>query len=241
MKIACSSSAFEGALQSGELTQLEFLDHAAREVRADGVVLDVRHFPRTDDDYLAQIKKMAADSGLTLTALNSDAFFVADADEMRRDLHIATAIGAPLLTGRLGHETALSWSAQLEHLGAATSLAKKENVTLAVRNSPGTFAATTADCKRVSKESDSAWLRFGVEPSAFDTASDPALLTERTVLLWATYEDSLSGAPRDDASFPLAEFNGFVALDRASGDATVEQTKIAIRTWRTAIFQLNRM
>ena len=235
MKIACSSSAFDRALQSGELTQLEFLDHAAREIRADGVVLDVRHFPRTDDDYLAQIKKMAADSGLTISALASDAFFVADADAMRRELHMAMAIGAPLLTGRLGHETALTWSAQLEHLSEATSQAKRENVTLAVRNSPGTFAATSADCKRVSKESDSAWLRFGVEPSAFDPASDPGALAERTVLIWRSLEDA-NASPQIDSWF-----GGFVALDRAAGDATLAETKIAIRTWRTAILQLNRM
>src|SRR5579862_8830807 len=143
MKIACSSTAFDRALRSGELTQLEFLDHAAREIRADGVVLDVRHFPRTDDDYLAQIKKMAADTGLTLTALNSDDFFIADEAAMRDQLHITLAIGAPLLSGRLGQETALTWSAQLEHLGNATSLAKKTNVTLAVRNAAGTFAGSS--------------------------------------------------------------------------------------------------
>src|SRR5215469_1212812 len=68
VKLACSSSAFDQALQSGRLTQLEFLDLAARELRVDGIVLDARHFPRTDSDYLAQIKKMAADTCLTIAA-----------------------------------------------------------------------------------------------------------------------------------------------------------------------------
>jgi sugar phosphate isomerase/epimerase len=234
VKIACSSTAFDRALQSGELTQLEFLDHAAHEMHADGVVLDGRHFPRSDDDYLAQIKKMAADTGLTITALASDDFFVADEGTMRDQLRIAVAIGAPLLSGRLGAETALTWSEQLERLGTATSLAKKTNVTLAVRNATGTFAATTADCKRVSKETDSAWLRFGIEPNAFDAASDPAVLADRTVLIWAGH------SPGDlaDVWWP---FNGFIALDRANRDASVEETKTAIRAWRTAILQPNRM
>jgi sugar phosphate isomerase/epimerase len=235
MKIACSSTAFDRALRSGELTQLEFLDHAAREIRADGVVLDVRHFPRTDDDYLAQIKKMAADTGLTIAALASDDFFVADEPAMNDQLRMAIAVGAPLLSGRLGQETALTWSAQLEHLGNATSLAKKTNVTLAVRNAAGTFAGSSADCKRVSKESDSAWLRFGLEPAAFDAASDPMLLAEKTVLIWASFEASLREAPQDDKWF-----GGFVALDRQQGDASVEEAKIAVRTWRTAILQPNR-
>ena len=226
MKIACTSSAFSRALQSGELTQLEFLDSASRELRADGVVLDVRHFPRTDDDYLAQIKKMATDIGLVIAAISSDEFFTSTAASMDAQLHIAGATGAPILTGRLASETALPWSAQLEHLNEATSRAKAANITLAVRNAPGTFAGTAADCKRVSKEADSAWLRFGLEPRAFDPASDPAPLADRTVLLWATTPADLGAA--------WTEFNGFIALDRAAGDATLAEMKIAMRTWRTA-------
>jgi hypothetical protein len=235
MKIACTSSAFARALHLGELTQLEFLDSASRELRADGVVLDVRHFPRTDDDYLAQIKKMATDIGLVIAAISSDEFFTSNADAMAAQLYIASATGAPILTGHLALETAIPWSAQLEYLSKAASQGKAANITLAVRNAPGTFAGTAADCKRVSKESDSAWLRFGLEPRALDAASDPATLADRTVLLWAqSFEAPLRGAPQDDNAEAWVNFNGFVALDRASGDATVEEMKIATRTWRTA-------
>ena len=69
MKLACASSSLHRDIERGELTQLEFFDLCARELACDGVVLDVRHFPRTDDDYLAQVKKMAADRGLTIAAL----------------------------------------------------------------------------------------------------------------------------------------------------------------------------
>ncbi len=226
MKIACASSAFARALNLRELTQLEFLDFASRELRADGVVLDVRHFPRTDDDYLAQIKKMATDIGLVIAAISSDEFLSSNASVMAAQLHIASATGAPLLAGRLAAETAIPWSAQLEHLGEATSQAKAANITLAVRNTPGTFAGTAADCKRVSKESDSAWLRFGLEPRAFDAASDPGPLADRTVLLWAQSPVDLGEA--------WGDYNGFVALDRPAGDATVPEIKIAMRNWRTA-------
>ena len=66
------------------------------ELRADGVVLDVRHFPRTDDDYLAQIKKMATDIGLVIAAISSDEFFTANADLMASQLRIASVIGRVL-------------------------------------------------------------------------------------------------------------------------------------------------
>jgi len=82
MKLACSSTAFDQQLRSGDLTQLEWIDACARELAADGVVFDVRHFPRTDTDYLAQVKKMSADLGLTVAALRHDGFFTADSAHM---------------------------------------------------------------------------------------------------------------------------------------------------------------
>ncbi len=207
MQFAYSSGAFDQALRRGDLTQLEFIDAIARETLFDGVVLDDRHFPRTDGDYLAQVKKMAADLGLTIAALASDAFFVADEDAMRATLDRALTVGAPLLAGRLGTETALSWSEQLHKLGTASSLAKAANVTLAVRNAPGTFAATEHECKRASKETDSAWLRYGLEPAAFDTASDVAALREKTVLLWVgVREEPLDAIWRD--------FHGFAVIEK---------------------------
>ena len=208
MRYAYSSSAFNRELSSGDLTQLEFIDAVARETLFDGIVLDDRHFPRTDGDYLAQIKKMAADLGLTIAALASDAFFVADEGAMQAALERALAIGAPLLAGRLGAETALSWSEQLHRLGTASSLAKSANITLAVRNAPGTFAASEHDCKRVTKETDSAWLRYGLEPAAFGSAADMTPLREKTVLLWI---DEQKGSPLD----PLwSGFHGFAVIEK---------------------------
>jgi len=78
MKLACASSAFDELFRDGALTQIEWIESCAREFEADGVVFDVRHFPRTDSDYLAQVKKMTADVGLTVAALEDDAFFPGD-------------------------------------------------------------------------------------------------------------------------------------------------------------------
>ena len=201
----------------------------------DGVVLDDRHFPRADVDYLAQVKKTAADLGLCIAALASDGFFRSTADEMRAALDRALALGSPLLTGRLGAETGSSWSEQLGKLGVAASLAKSANVTLALRNAPETFAATSHDCKRVTKETDSAWLRYGLEPHAFDAASDMLVLTPKTVLLWwdAQSAPELAG---------WEQFRGFCALDRADGAATTAEMRDAIFRWKIARdrIELNR-
>ncbi len=228
MKLACTSSAFADAIQRGDLTQLEFLDYAARELRSDGVVLDVLHFPRTDDDYLAQVKKMAVDYGQTIAALWSADAFAPDAARQRALLSMARTLGAPLLAGPLASETALSWAAQAQSLGEAAQSAKASNVVLAVRNAAGTFAASSADCKRVSKETDSAWLRFGLDPAAFDGASNALDLSERVVLLWS------GDASPSTFIAEWGEFHGFTVVE--------SREKSAHRTWRRALseFELNR-
>jgi hypothetical protein len=234
MKLACASSALHRAIESGELTQLEFLDLCARDLTCDGVVLDVRHFPRIDDDYLAQVKKMAADRGLSIAALAAPEFFYAAADAMESVLAYAEALGAPLVAAPLARETECAWTDQLERLNVATSLAKARNVTLALRNAPQTFAATTHDCKRVVKEADSAWLRFGPEPQRLDAASDPSALEANTVLLWSDVhvENERSIAQAIEV---FSGFRGHVALDESSGNAGSGQLTEAITRWRAAM------
>jgi hypothetical protein len=240
MKLACASGAFDRAIERGDLTQLEFVDLCAHELACDGVVLDVRHFPRTDDDYLAQLKKMAADFGLCIAALANDRFFSADEQTMRAALAQASALGAPLLAGRLSAETASSWSDQLARLNTATSLAKAINVTLALRNAPSTFAATSHDCKRVSKEADSAWLRYGLEIGVFDAASDPKALEQKTVLLWTSIRENGALDERIIATF--STFRGHLTLDDPSGATTTQEMRNATHRWRIALasLELNR-
>jgi Xylose isomerase-like TIM barrel len=237
MKLACASGSLHRDIERGELTQLEFLDLCARELACDGVVLDVRHFPRTDDDYLAQVKKMATDRGLTIAALADSTFFSATQEQMAAVLALAVALGAPLVAAPLGREIDLAWTEQLERLGVATSLAKARNVTLALRNVAATFAATTQDCKRVAKEADSAWLRFGPEPQRLDAASDARTLTPNTVLLWSDAGIETERAIGETIAV-FGDFRGHLVLDESSGAATVAQLAAAIAAWRTAI--LNR-
>ncbi len=225
MKLACASSAFDQAIERGDLTQLEFIELCARRLSSDGIVLDVRHFPRTDDDYLAQVRKMATDLGLDIAALRSDEFFTADDATMHATLEHARALATPLVSAPLALETALPWSAQLERLGRATGLAKAANVTLALRNLPGTFAAAAHQLKRTSKEADSAWLRYGLEPALLNPA-DLAALQPNVVLLWAGPNVH---APALGA---LAGFGGYLALDDAGGASDAAQMTARLERWR---------
>jgi len=239
MKLACASGALHCSLVAGDCTQLEFLDLCAHELACDGVVLDVRHFPRTDDDYLAHVKKMAVDRGLTIAALADTSFFAGESRRMGDVLGYAVSLGAPLIAAELARESDRPWSEQLANLNVATSLAKSCNVTLALRNASGTFAADSHDCKRVSKEADSAWLRFGPQPSTLGAAADPAELAPNSVLLWSDVGDATErGATQTLRWFPA--FRGHLALDAADGNATIAEIAGALRTWRNALASPNR-
>ena len=135
---------------------------------------------------------------------------------MAEAFEVAVAIGAPLLAGELVRETGASWSEQLAKLNAATALAKSFNVTLALRNAPGSFAGSTHDCKRVVKEADSAWLRFGPRPTAFGAADDPAQLTPNSVLLWADATDA------DERSIART-LQSFPAVSRSFGNRCIRR------------------
>lgn len=234
MKLACASGALHREIESGELTQLEFLDRCARELACDGVVLDVRHFPRTDDDYLAQVKKMAADWGLSIAALSDSSFFCSDRERVTEVLRQAVVLGAPLVAAPLALATECSWSEQLERLTVAASLAKRLNVTLALRNARHTFAAGTHDCKRVAKETDSAWLRYGPDPQELDAASDAQALPPNTVLLWSGLRQQTEQTVAD-ATRAFAGFRGYVAIDDPSGAATSDRLAAVLALWRGAL------
>lgn len=233
MKLACSSTAFDELLRSGDLTQLEWIDLCAHELAADGVVVDLRHFPRTDTDYLAQVKKMAVDLGLTVAALRHDGFFHGDEAHIDQSLQIALAIGAPLVCAPLPAETALAWNDVQSALGSATSLAKRHNVTIALRNAAHTFAASVHDMKRVVKEADSAWLRYGPELSSLQAGSDPVELLAKTVLVWHSVDQGSSDL--QSTARLLASFRGFVCVDDAQGIATLGKLRASITAWRHAV------
>src|SRR5580692_11903407 len=68
MQLCCSTSSYRQTFAAGGLTQLEWVDLCARELPVDGVDFDARFFPRPDDDYLAQLKKLCADRCLTVAS-----------------------------------------------------------------------------------------------------------------------------------------------------------------------------
>src|SRR5690348_17350206 len=168
MKICCSSRSYARALQSGDLTQLEWVDRCAR-LALDGVDLASAHFPRTDLDYLAQIRKLCVDRGLTVAGVTLDGDIGGDIDVDAQTSLVgawvdnAAALGAPLMRLACGSSTGspgIAWRELIRELKAIAHAAKEKNVTIALEPRARSLVASPADCKRALKECDSAWLRL---------------------------------------------------------------------------------
>jgi len=236
MKLASSSVSFEAPIAGGELTQLEWLDLCATQLALDGIVFEARHFPRTDADYVAQLKKMAADLGLTVAALACDAILAARTEEPDEAaafwFEVAWGLGAPLVVTRApaGGDDPLAWGALVAAGRAAARAAKQRNVILAVRNAPGTLCAAPADLKQLTKEVDGSWLRFALDVATFEPAEPPDPLLPRAVI--ATH--TLAGEPADDAAglrtviASLGTFRPFLVVDAPAQPGGAERLAAAV-------------
>lgn len=226
MKLAVASSALHDAIVSGALTQLEFVEWCARDVDCD-IVLDTRHFPRSDDDYLAQLKKMATDLGITLVALRDDDLCARDENGVESIFRMALALGTPVITTMLGAQSDGPWIDQLVRIGHVTRASKRYNVTLALRNDPQTRASSVSACKQIAKETDSAWLRFGPRVDRFSEADDASQLAAKTVLLWADLADD-PGSRILGIRRVMPDYRGFIALD---GDLSPAAASASAHAW----------
>jgi sugar phosphate isomerase/epimerase len=211
MKIACSSATFSREIQSGALTQLDWLDLCANELEVDGVVFDAAHFPRRDAEYLAQLKKVATDLGLTVAAFASHDAFGTNGEA---DLDGALALGAPLAIVHAPAESGdpEAWGAFTDALKRRAGDGKRLGVTL---------GPAPADLRRAAKDVDSAWLRFAYDVGA--ASDDEARVLTKSVIAMQSVGDAGTFATTGDRIAPLAierlrRFRGFVVLE-GSADA----------------------
>jgi hypothetical protein len=192
MKIAISSSTLAGPLAAGQTTQLEWLEHSANALGADGVVFDVAHFPRTDAEYLAQLKKVTVDLGLVPVGVATlDLFDAArDEDARHRAIDLAAALGALFVFTPLpapGDVPPATFVASVAAAKAAVKVAKRANVTLLAKPAAETLAPDAASVRHFLKDVDSAWLRFAL-PAGIDRSALGARDRTLAVLLPSTLD-----------------------------------------------------
>ena len=233
MKLATSSAAFHLLFADGGATHLEWLEWCAETPDLDGVVFAASDFPRRDSEYLAQVKKIAVDVGLSIVAVDGDALLREDVgeSEVASALELATALGAPYLlatTGPLGEIPPATFAATVRAGKHAASLAKRANITLAVRSVPGTVTAGPEALTYYVSHVDSAWLRVAGQP-LHDGAIVPGPRS-RTVLAFASIDDA---SDLTELAERMRAYRGWLVLEAPGGDPR-EALRIASRGLRRA-------
>jgi len=148
-------------------------------------------------------------------------------------LVLASHLGAPYVLTRMpekGNDPVMRWNEALGIIARAASEAKKLNVTLAVRNVPGSLAADNFEMGRVRKESDTAWLCFALDPLALGTAPD-AKVRKHVVLAYADSDADPVALER------LGSFGGFLCVDVSDGSGELSAVKRRLHSWRSLLAQ----
>jgi hypothetical protein len=233
MRIAVSSSPFRRPLAAGELTQLEWLERCASVLGVDGVLPDLADFPRTDTEYVAQLRKVAIDLGTVPLGIHAQGLFDQQIDqgERERPLAVAAAFGAALVRAPLpppGEVPPATFVASAALAKAASRAAKGINVTLIVPARPGTLAPDADGLRHLLKDVDSAWLRAC--PRTLDEGSGWAA-KERFPAFEASVED-------DPTAVAARVTRGWTILDAPAGEHPWERLAAAIDALRGAEAEL---
>ena len=164
VRIAVSSSSFREPLAARTLTQLEWIERCATVLGADGLIFDTTHFPRTDAEYAAQLRKVTIDLGMVPFGLDSPELLQPSgaADDRDSVLALAAALGTAVIRTVLpapGPVPPESFARAVAAAKALSRAAKAINVTVLLAAAPGTIGADLAGVKHLLKDVDSAWLR----------------------------------------------------------------------------------
>jgi hypothetical protein len=219
MKVAITSASFDRPLGAGELTQLEWLEGCASTLGADGIVFARAHFPRTDAEYVAQLRKVAVDLGLVPLAIHDPQLLAPDTDASARrtTIELAAGLGALFVLTVLpdaGDVPPAAFVAAVGAAKAAITVAKDRNVTLLAGVAQGTLGADVPALRHFIKDVDSAWLRL-----ALPAGADRGGLGTRDRILLVTVDsaDDLDAvAEIDESARPWLLLAGDVSAQRVA-------------------------
>ncbi len=219
MRIAVSSSTFRRPLEAGGLTQLEWIERCASVLGADGVVTALSDFPRFDDEYVAQLRKVAIDLGIVPFGIDAPGLLdpAGDPAAIEHAVTVAKGFGAAVIRTAPpppGDVPPATFVATVRAAKVLSRAAKAANVTVVVSVVPGTIGGDLAALRHLLKDADSAWLRPCPTPlgepgqlgardriPAFvaTPADDPAAVAERASAAWVILDAPAAELPWDVA------------------------------------------
>ena len=186
MKIGCCSYSYREYLQSGEMSQEDFIDVAA-DLGIEGVELTSYYFPTTDKKYLNSLKRRCMIKGVDVSgAAVGSKMTLADEDERAEQVAMvkewlghALALGAPqmrVFAGATpdGHTDEEAFDRAVASFKECVPVAAEAGVVMALENHGG-ITSTSAQTIRLIEAVDSEWLRANLDIGnfGFDPDVDP--------------------------------------------------------------------
>ena len=229
VRIAVSSFSFRQPLEAGTLTQLEWIEGCATRLGADGVLPAFAHFPRTDLEYVAQVRKVTIDLGMVPFGLDCPALLglAAGGPVFEAALAVAQAFGAAVVRTTLpppGDVPPAAFAAAVAAGKALGHAAKGANVTAVIAVTPGTLGEDLGSIKRLLKDVDSAWLRACPPALAVPAELGPR---DRFPACAATLDD-------DPGAVAQRAARGWLILDAPASEAPWETLARAVERLREA-------
>jgi sugar phosphate isomerase/epimerase len=227
MRIAVSSSTFRRPLEAGELTQLEWVERCASELGADGVVTTLSDFPRFDDEYVAQLRKVAIDLGIVPFGIDAPGLLepAGDPAAIERAVAVAARFGAAVIRTAPpapGEVPPATFAESVRVAKVLSRAAKSANVTVVVTTAPGTIAEDLGALRHLLKDADSAWLR-----------ACPTALLEAGQIGPKDRFPAFVATPADDPATVAARANrAWVILDAPAGETPWDVVRGAVAALR---------
>ena len=164
VRIVIPGSSSHEAFAAGTLTQLEWVEQCASRLGADGVLPALGDFPRTDTEYVAQLRKVCIDLGVVPFGIEVPGLLDPSTPDDAREaaFTLASAFGALVIRTQLPAPGEVPPAAFNQAVGLAKTTAraaKGVNVTLVVAAAAGTLGPDLAAVRHLAKDVDSAWLR----------------------------------------------------------------------------------
>lgn len=179
MKLGCCSWSHHRTFESGAMNIFDWMNHCADELRVGGIEITDGHLHETADDYLAEVKRVACELHLTISAVTVSNDFgkseekdiTAALERVERVIKITHLLGSPILrvfAGWPDTNKKEQWDAMVRCMKISCLLAERDGITLAVENhNHGGFIQTAADVEKLFTDVDSPWLRLNLDTNNY--------------------------------------------------------------------------
>lgn len=243
MKTSCSSWSYHRTIESGALSQLAWVKECA-ELELDGVELLCGHFPKTDRDYLIELKKTCADNYLTIAMVSAEGHLTVTDDAQREKeiedigkwAEIAEFMGAPCLRFFCGSGAELSaggrelYDKVRNAIQTIARLGSERGIIMAMENHGGT---TANQLLALLKDVNSPWLKLTLDTGNFpptsqvgpDTYKDIKKCAPQAAIVHAKFFNVEPDGRDRDFDWPKihrilkrARFRGFLSVEYEGQD-----------------------